>query len=244
MYILEFPEDWIEEHFVLSNVFIPSCLFFYDSSRKNLNLIETDYEKGFLYNKKFSQCHITKLLIQTFGMNHFKYEIPNNIHNVNNMNKNILIFPDSIFNGNLDFSFVAYLCQKLAYNGFKVYINTKNSDFDCLLTNKISKIYLSLNETYTFAARCNAIIGVRSGIFDCLQGLTNFNVHLYVIYNNYCFPSYNRMKNFKFFCETAYELKFCNPQFLHEYKWIKQDRNDATNIVNTVIEKLKEDICV
>lgn len=240
MHIFDIPRCWIETHFIVIPIFIPSCVFFMDRNKKNFQLIETNYETGFTFNGKSTDSHITTLLTKMLDKKTFEFKKPDRSAIVKNNNtaKTVLIFPESIFNGNIDLRFLENICNILNANGIKVLINSKNSQYDSFLNENVSKIFLNLDDTYRIVSSCNAVFGVRSGFFDCIQGYTHFGIDLYIVYNNYCFPSYNRMKNFKSFFKNAYSLNFCNKNRLHEYFYIKQSTADAYNIANTIIENI------
>lgn len=239
--LLDFPESWIKKNFICVKDFIPSCMYLANENGNIVNLIETDYEKGILFNKKHIKKNISQAIADLLEEKDFEFtniKINNNI----SKQKTVLIFPESIFNGNLDLQFLKMLIQKLQALNYKILINSKKNTYENLLDKNVERIFLPFKDTYELATNCEAIIGVRSGFFDCVQTCAKGETNLHIIYNNYCYPCYNHMRNFKDFCLSTYGLShsiFSSNIF--EYLWLENNEHSYNTIMNKILKNIKGD---
>lgn len=236
--LFDFSEEWIQEHFIYTPEFIPSCMYYANKNGNIEKIIETDYEKGLLFNKKQTKKHISKLIAELTDNDQFEY-YPLKGNYIDNKDKLALIFPESIFNGNLDKSFLSLLVKNLLKLNYKVFINSKKDNYQNLLNKNVKQIFLSFKDTYKLALNCELVIGVRSGFFDCLQCCAKGKTKLHIIYNNYCYPCYNHMRNFKDFCLNSYSLeaaRFANN--IYEYKWLNDNEKAYQNFIDQIFTNI------
>ena len=174
--------------------------------------MELDHEKGWIVNGKLQKLKNKYLSINKIIQNFLEINtsaVPQ-IKNLLEKQKTILLLPESQFNGNLDKQNIESLITKLTNIGYKVAINTNSDKYDYLLNDNVCKVFLSYRDTFDFAASCKAIIGVRSGLFDCLQECANKGVKCFVIYQNKHYPQYKFFKNFVQWFNEVYSFNTIN----------------------------------
>lgn len=240
--LFDIDEQWIENHFIKVANFYFSTALWCDKDGKIVNKLELDHNNGWILNGvkclKQNQYNLVENNLYEF-LNITKTQ-DNNTKILLNQNmeleRKILFFPESQFNGDLDFEFCKKLLNSLEQEGYKIFINTKSNRYNSLLNDNVSKIFLSVRDTYLFASNCTAVIGVRSGLLDCLQTLINNGVKFFVIYNRISYPHYRHFKEFYQFFREAYSFnKINNTDKFKEYFY----EDDLEKIEKDILKELK-----
>jgi len=244
LYLFDFNEDWINEHFVV----VPKLWYFSyalhcKSDGSIISEMELDHEKGWIVNGKLQKENgkylpINRVIQNFIGINNIAK--PQLTDSQISKNNTIFIMPESQFNGNLDIKILTDLVNNLINLGYKVAINTNSNRYDSLLSDDVYKIFLPYKETFNFVCNCEAIIGVRSGLFDCLQELVNLNVKCFVIYQNQKYPHYKFFKKFHFWFTQVYSFnKINNCEIYNEYFTIEEFTSLNNNINSNLTNKEK-----
>ncbi len=240
--LFDIDKEWIKNNFIKVPQFYPSTVLWCDKDGKIIKKIEIDHNKGWCIDNilcKTSNCHnsLKNNFYQFVGEeekngNRLLYNCKPDTDKENK----ILFAPESQFNGELDFEFCKKLIDNLQNEGYKIFINTKSDKYNSLLNDNVSKIFLSLKETYLFASNCTALIGVRSGFFDCLQTLINNEVKFFVIYNKISYPHYRHFKNFYQWFKEVYSFNLINnTNKFKEYFY----ENDLEKIEKDILKELR-----
>lgn len=213
LYLFDFEEKWINDHFiVVPDLWYFSYAIYCKSDGSVISQMELDHEKGWIVNGRLQKnknkyLPINKIIQNFMGI--YTITIPK-VPQKQKLQNTILFLPESQFNGNLEFQKSAMLIQVLVQAGYRVAINSKSNIYDSLLNENVYKIFLSYKDTFDFANNYKAIIGVRSGLFDCLQELANGGVNCFVIYQNKHYQQYKFFKNFTEWFKSVYSFNLIN----------------------------------
>ena len=238
--LFEIDQSWITENFVAVPYFYPSLALMCDKNGKILKHMCIDHRKGWQIDNQSQKIKsnyrniaetISLFLNESFDI----YNSP--IKSLISVKRNyIYIFPDSRFNGKMSYDLLKNLIKRLSNCGFKIFINTANKRYDDLLSNNVQKIFLPLKETFIEVSRSYAVIGVRSGVIDCLQSLIHHDVKFFIIYNKIHYPHYKYFKQYYKWVKEVYSFNLinnCNKFIEYFYP------ENLAQIENDIVDKLR-----
>lgn len=237
LYLFDFDKKWIDEHFiVVPELFYFSLALYCDKNGKVLSKMELDHEKGWIVNgilqkEKRSYFPINKV-IHNFLQYSGSLAFPISSFENYSSTSTVMILPESQFNGNIPVNELKKIVKELVLMGYHILLNTKSNVYDECLNENVKKIFLSYKETYNIACSCKAIIGIRSGLYDCLQNVANYGVKCFVIFQNKKYPHYKFFKNFLDWFLSVYSFNnINNTKYFKEFCII-----DVADIIKIVQE--------